>query len=166
MYARVAALLVREHRSADATPHERAILAQLLKQLCRDTRWLRFYVSQAAQARADELGIGDLSYFHWDHQRQRMKDPKRLTFVWEHVWTAAQLRAELLNMPDPTEETARRLLNRACGAWILRTEDKKLSDAGYQSERPRPFAAYRKVGIVLVRTKRVPNTVWIDPSKR
>lgn len=103
-------------------------------------------VSRAAQARADELGLGDLSRFDWGHQRGLMKDPTREIFHWEHVVPVSDMVKALLALDDPTPSAIVPILMRAEIAWILKSEDKLLRRSG----RPDPRTAYLAAGIELL----------------
>jgi hypothetical protein len=76
-----------------------------------------------------------------------MKDPTRAIFMWEHLWTVREQREALLRLVEPTPERALMILRRSAGAWILKTEDKALNDAGFKEVRRFPFKAYKSVGI-------------------
>lgn len=103
-------------------------------------------VSRAAQARADELGLGDLSRFNWGHQRRLMKDPTREIFHWEHVVPVSDMVKALLALDDPAPSAIVPILIRAEIAWILKSEDKLLRRSG----RPDPRTAYLAAGIELL----------------
>ena len=153
--AATAVFLIEEYRTCKE-PSGKYVVHLLLDSLCRHAPWRRFYASKRAQKKADQLGLGDLAQYHWRHQKKAMGDKERKVFHWEHVHTVRQLRTELLKLPSPDDASVRRVLRKATGAWILKSEDKKLSDNGYTSKRPFPFAAYRKVGIELIRRRAVP----------
>lgn len=131
----------------DAPADVRGTLATMLVWMARDLeRYVMPGVSRAAQARADELGIGDLRQFHWGHQRGLMKDPTRQIFHWEHVVPVKDMVKALLALDDPTPLTIVPILIRAEIAWILKSEDKLLRRSG----RPDPRAAYLAAGIELL----------------
>lgn len=125
----------------------RGTLATMLGWMARDLeRYVVPRVSRAAQTRADELGLGDLSQFNWGHQRGPMKDPTREIFHWEHVVPVSDMVKALLALDDPAPSAIVPILMRAEIAWILKSEDKLLRRSG----RPDPRAAYLAAGIELL----------------
>ncbi len=153
--AHVAARLVRDYQANTNGP-ERSVLSDLVGRICRQTPLRRFYVSEAAQTRATEMGLRELWRYGWGRQRTQMKDPTRAIFMWEHLWTVREQREALLRLVEPTPERALMILRRSAGAWILKTEDKALNDAGFKEVRRFPFKAYKSVGIKLVQAPEVP----------
>lgn len=137
--------LLRQYKVASADV--RGTLATMLSRMARDLeRYVVPGVSVAAQARADELELGDLAQFHWGHQRALMKDPTRAIFHWEHVVPVSDTVKALLALEDPTPLTIVPILMRTEIAWILKIEDKRLPRKG----RPDPRAAYVAAGIDLL----------------
>ncbi|WP_146071511.1 hypothetical protein [Bosea lathyri] len=137
--------LLRQYKSAPADV--RGTLAAMLRWMARDLeRYVVPGVSRAAQARADELELGDLSKFHWGHQRAAMKDPTREIFHWEHVVPVSDIVQALVALENPMPSTIAPILMRAEIAWILKSEDKVLRRRG----RPDPRAAYVAAGIELL----------------
>jgi hypothetical protein len=138
-------------RQYKASPTDvRGTLATMLGWMARDLeRFVVPGVSRAAQARADELELGDLAQFHWGHQRGIMKDPTREIFHWEHVVPVSDTVKALLALEDPTPTTIVPILMRAEIAWILKIEDKRLP----RKDRPDPHAAYVAAGIELLRSQ-------------
>ncbi len=137
--------LLRQYKTAPADV--RGTLSAMLRWMARDLeRYVLPGVSRAAQARADELELGDLAEFNWGHQRGAMKDPTRAIFHWEHVVPVSDTVTALLALEDPTSSTIAPILMRAEIAWILKTEDKRLRRKG----RPDPRAAYVAAGIELL----------------
>lgn len=148
--AKTAVFLLREHRTC---PHEysKYVLHLLLDRLCRHAEPQRMFVSEAAQRKADRLGLGKLSEYTWYQQTTKMGDKGRKTFHWDHFVTIKELRRALLNLDRPTEEQVREILRRASVAWILKSEDRKLNQLGFRADRPNPHAAYRKADIRPIR---------------
>lgn len=56
----------------------------------------------------------------------------------------------LLDLRDKTPAHVETVLRRATIAWILKKEDKTLTDEGYRSNRPDHWRAYDEVGIRLI----------------
>lgn len=96
--------------------------------------------SKAARLKATELGI-PLEKMTWANQPRW--DKGRKIFAYEHmVPVNVMMRAVMAN-----PEQAEAVLRGARVAWILRTEDQKLNDAGFKSDRDDPVKAYESVGI-------------------
>jgi hypothetical protein len=96
------------------------------------------------------MGIGDLPQFHWDHQTGKMRDHGRKVFHWEHMVPVGQLREELLAPAVVTTSDVKRVIRKARVAWILKSEDKKLTEKGVRNLRSEnPELDYQSVGIEL-----------------
>lgn len=151
--------ILRQHK---ATPADvRSTLKTMLGWMARDLeRYVVPGVSRAAQERADELELGDLTRFHWKHQRGRMKDPMREIFHWEHVVPVSDTVEALLALDDPMPSTIVPILMRAEIAWILKSEDKALRRRG----RADPRAAYVAAGIELLAWSQNPRETE-DPAQ-
>jgi hypothetical protein len=102
-------------------------------------------VSKAALEKADSIGI-DLYCQNW-HDQGRF-DPGRVVFQWEHVVPVSAVRE--VCRKNPVEAAVTEALKRIRVAWILKSEDVKLTRLGYRSNRPDPDAAYIHAGIELV----------------
>jgi hypothetical protein len=109
------------------------------------------YVSAAAQAEAHRRGIpGDLREYHWNQQVRVMGDKGRKIFAWDHFYPVAELRRRLDALESPTADQVRAILRHASIAWILKTEDGRLNELGFQHRRPDPAAAYEQAQIQLL----------------
>ncbi|PSC05937.1 hypothetical protein SLNSH_06050 [Alsobacter soli] len=137
--------MVGAYRSSPAPVQEHFYF--VLKHAARDLeRFVVPRVSRAAQAQADEDGIGALRHYHWLDQTGAMKDPERAIYHWEHVVPAADIVKALLALEAPTVAQIAEILKTAQIAWILKHEDRKL----VPSNRPDPEAIYRAAGIELM----------------
>ncbi|MGH2975986.1 MAG: hypothetical protein ACRDLL_14125 [Solirubrobacterales bacterium] len=102
-------------------------------------------VSVAAKAEADRRGV-DLRQMDWHHQHRF--DRGRLMFQWEHVVPVRSIRKDCLAASSLT--AVANVLETARVAWILKEEDRRLTDLGYRWERPDPDDAYRQARITLL----------------
>jgi hypothetical protein len=103
-------------------------------------------VSAAARVRADTIGV-DLCRQSW-HAQPRF-DRGRSVFHAEHITPVRALREMCLSAPS-AEALTRSLSQAIRIAWILKEEDRRLTELGYRATRPDPDAAYRDAGIELV----------------
>jgi hypothetical protein len=108
------------------------------------------YVSEAAQNVANQRGLGDLRSYDWKQQKGKMGDEKREVFHWDHFVPVKEMLNALLKLDHPDIPRARRILNRASVAWILKSEDKKLNSLGFKASRKNPHDAYKQAGIRLI----------------
>lgn len=104
-------------------------------------------VSDAArrQALALEVELDDMCW----HDQGRF-DANRSTFHFEHVQPVSVVRELCLSAPS-AEVVTQILLANIRVAWILKSEDEKLTGLGFRTKRPDPDEAYRAAGIVLRR---------------
>jgi hypothetical protein len=96
----------------------------------------------------------NLSQQSVDNQRQFDPEGRRNgDFHLEHVFTGSSFRKAVENLSEEelTIENIETIVNeKFLCAWILKTEDAKLDEAGYRSNRPEnPIDAYTEVGIIL-----------------
>ena len=103
-------------------------------------------VSAKAAARARKTKL-DLTSKNW-HDRRDFGEGRK-EFHFEHVTPVSQLRASCI-AAGSKNEVANILRKHLRVAWILKTEDKKLTDLGFRTERPNPVRAYRDAGIKLL----------------
>jgi hypothetical protein len=92
------------------------------------------------------LGV-DLRKHGW-HQQPRF-DPGCRTFHWEHVYPVSAL-FEACNRQRSSGGILRVLQRIPHVAWILTSEDRRLTKLGFRSRRDDPVQAYRAAGIVLL----------------
>jgi len=102
--------------------------------------------SRAAQALADEIGLGDLRQYRWLDQPSKMRDLGRRLFHWEHATQTSDLVKALLRLEEPTVEAIAVVLRSTTIAWITKKEDARLP----LGERPDWQAAYDAAGIKLL----------------
>lgn len=98
----------------------------------------------AAIALAETLAV-DLRTVRWHDQLKF--DPGRKQFRLEHVVPVNEIRNRCLRATSATEVAG--CLAEGRVAWILRNENQRLNDLGFNSKRPDPAAAYRAAGISL-----------------
>lgn len=101
-------------------------------------------VSRAARETAGLLQV-DLTRMGW-HDQPRF-DPGRTIFHLEHFYPVGAVRNRCLTATSQSDIGD--VLGSAKVAWILKVEDRKLSDLGFKNLRPDPDEAYRKAGIAL-----------------
>lgn len=117
---------------------------------CTDLTPPRVSLAAREEARRREV---DLDGMGW-HDQPRF-DPGRAIFHREHVIPVKTIRARCLDA-----ESARPIvdaLKSAEVAWILKSEDRRLTQLGLRSNRPDPADAYRKAGIILEELRSAPN---------
>lgn len=113
---------------------------------CTDTR-----VSVAAHGEADEIEI-DLAQMGW-HDQPRFDEGRRI-FHREHTIPVRVIREKCLLAQ--TRDSIVEALNSARVAWILKSEDERLTENGLRSTMPAdwngkdPFARYAAVGIEII----------------
>lgn len=103
-------------------------------------------VSRGALEKAAELGV-DLYSQGWHDQPTF--DKGRHVFQFEHVCPVYEVRAYCIAARS-VEEVVDVLRTQLRVAWVLKSEDRILSQLGYRSHRPDPDAAYREAGIELI----------------
>jgi hypothetical protein len=90
----------------------------------RMVRHLEYFVvpgvSVAAQALAEEQGLGDLRLRPWEHKKTRQ------AVKWEHHPPVADLLKRLFALTDPEPSDVQTILMFAGVNWITREEDKTL----------------------------------------
>jgi hypothetical protein len=129
------------------TPPQRArLLESVSDDIKKCTNFIKPEVSRAAREEAARLGV-DLFSKNW-HDQHRF-DPGRKTFHFEHVLPVNALR-ELCVKAQTGEAVHTLLRTRLRVAWILKSEDAKLTELGFRSRRKDPDGAYREAGIRLV----------------
>lgn len=129
---------------------EKSQRARLLEAISDDikkcTNFISPEVSRAALNEAARLTV-DLRSKNWHNQRQF--DPDRKMFHFEHILPVSAMRQACLD--ECSEASILDILKtRLRVAWILKTEDAKLTRLGYRSKRDDPDAVYSEVGIELV----------------
>jgi hypothetical protein len=124
--------------------------ARLLEAISDDLKkcstFLRPKVSRAALDAATRLGV-DLRSMNWRDQPRF--DPQRTTFHIEHMVQASAIRAVCLNASSNVAVLAI-LKEHLCVAWILKSEDRELTQRGYRVSRVDSATAYRESNIELV----------------
>jgi hypothetical protein len=89
---------------------------------------------------------GQLSRLTW--QQQPGVDPGRNLLILEHVCPVVSLR-ELVLQAHSGIEIVQLLWTRMRLAWVTRAEDEKLTELGYEKNRPFPLVAYSEAGIKI-----------------
>lgn len=102
-------------------------------------------VSAKADDRARDLNI-DLSAETWHTQRRF--DPQRSLFHYEHFAPIGEIGRECRDLED-VRAIADLLANELKVVWILKEEDRTLTELGFRSRRRDPRAAYAAAGIVV-----------------
>lgn len=105
--------------------------------------------SVAAQAKADELGFGDLTQYRWG-QRHGLKENGLHVFHWEHAQTVGHMSRLLTSLVEPTLPQIEAVVRSAVIVWVLKSEDAELRRLGYNTVRPDWRAAYACAGIQLI----------------
>ena len=130
-------------------PKQKNWFKALLSTACRNLEdFIEPLVSKAAWQAAQERGLGDIRNVHWDHQKEKMKDPERDSFLWEHYVPVSDLVEGLCGLADPSSEDILQILRKADIAWVLKEEGKEL-DAKHRTRRRDPAQAYSLSGIEL-----------------
>ncbi len=102
--------------------------------------------SKAAQEKASSFGVV-LSDISWHDQTKF--DKGRQIFHYEHFIPISEIRA-LCIKSNSEEEIAEILRKKPSVIWILKDEDKRLTELGYRSNREDPVKAYWEAGIEIV----------------
>lgn len=123
----------------------RRLLESISEDIKKYTDLLPPQVSVAALSEAERRGV-DLRQMAW-HDQPRF-DPGRQVFAWEHALPVGRIR-DLCLLASSSSAIAE-ILETARVAWILKEEDRRLTNLGYRAVRPDPEAAYREAGITLV----------------
>ena len=105
-------------------------------------------VSRKAQIKANELGI-PISDMRWSNQNKY--DKGRCIFHLEHFDTVKDIRDACIKTEKETEIVS--LLVGSIIVWILKAEDKLLTDNGQRSSRSDPTQAYLDAGIEILDCK-------------
>jgi len=103
-------------------------------------------VSLGADSEARRMGI-NLRLMDWHDQPSF--DPGRKVFHMEHVIPVVNIRKSCCSAMSQGEvlDILRTLI---VIAWILKEEDRRLTQLGFRNNRPDPSAAYRAAGIELL----------------
>lgn len=138
---------VRALETLELTPRQRARLCESIASDVRKACDLvaSTQVSEAAHQAARGLGI-ELAKAGW-HDQPKF-DRGRTRFHLEHVQTVAAI-CEAVRGQSSVDGVVGVLERDLRVAWILKTEDRKLTKLGYRKKRPDPDAAYREAGITL-----------------
>jgi hypothetical protein len=137
--------MARQHRAA--SPPLKAHYFLTLKWMARDLeRFVTPRVSRAAQDRANQMDIGDLSRLRWIDQPVKMRDPGRKIFHWEHIVPTSDIARRIVTMDQPNVADITSILMIAGVAWILKAENTKLPLNG----RADPLLSYAEAGIELL----------------
>jgi len=99
-----------------------------------------YHASEAAIEKANELNI-KLEGMTWANQSKQ--DPNRKIFIMEHKVTVADMVSKIIDNPS----SALSVLSSAQLCWVLREEDAKLKNAGFQKHRKCSDEAYAQCGI-------------------
>jgi hypothetical protein len=104
-------------------------------------------ISKAAKAKAIEIGL-ELAALEW---RQQPKfDIGRKIFHLDHCFDVKSMRERLLTLPNPTPSDVERVITLTQVAWILKSEDHKLTSMGHKHSRGDEWQRiYREAGIDL-----------------
>jgi hypothetical protein len=147
VFARAISCKVSALNDLDLTPPQRTrVLESISDDIKKCTNFVKPEVSGAAREEAARLGV-DLFSRNW-HDQHRF-DPGRRTFHFEHVLPVNALR-ELCVKVQTAEAIDALLRRRLRVAWILKSEDAKLTELGFRSKREDPDSAYREAGIQLL----------------
>ena len=110
------------------------------------TNFIQPQVSRMAHKKAKRLGI-DLYSKDWHDQRSF--DVGREIFHFEHVLPVSEIRNRCVELK--TEKAIYEMLKTSLRvAWILKSEDAKLTSLGFRSKRKNPDSAYSEAGINLI----------------
>jgi hypothetical protein len=125
-------------------------LHSLLLTLCRNMEDVApRNASVAAQTRADELHLGDIRNYHFDHGSRFPGGRKKSELHWEHFIPAVHLKSQLLSLVNPTSDIIKPILSQSRICWITLQENSKLNSLGFKSVRPDPQLAYQQANITL-----------------
>jgi len=105
-------------------------------------------VSEEALRVAKRLKVKDIHTMPW--QKQHSFDKGRKLLHWEHVETIGEIQKEC-EQATKVKEIVSVLKAKLRIAWILKDEDRLLSQLGYKTKRPDANAAYEEANIVLVK---------------
>jgi hypothetical protein len=103
-------------------------------------------VSINADSAAQSIGV-DLRLVDW-HDQPKF-DPGRKLFHMEHVIPVLDVRNSC-SLATSKEDVLAVIKSKIVIAWILKEEDYRLSQLGFRSKRPDPWAAYLAAGIELI----------------
>ena len=125
-------------------------LLSLLLTLCRGMQDVApRNASIRAQARAHELGLGDLRE-HDFYDGARFPGGRKASMMhWEHWKPAVDLRNEILALTSPTPSAVECILKNARICWILLEEATLLRKLGHNTGRADPAESYKAAGIEL-----------------
>jgi hypothetical protein len=102
--------------------------------------------SKAAQSRAAELGVSDLSKLDWNRQKEKLGDRKGIK--WEHSQPVRQMITALEDVPT-TPDAIAEVLKTAAIAWITHEENEALKVRGWHHKRADWRQCYADAGIEL-----------------
>lgn len=124
--------------------HLRRLLESISDDIKKCTDMIVPRVSVAARTEAARLGV-DLTKKGW-HDQPRFDEGRRL-FHREHVVPVKIIRERCL--AAASTEAIMEVLQSSRVAWILKSEDRRLTSLGFRFNRPDPETAYREAGITL-----------------
>jgi hypothetical protein len=131
---------------------ETSYLKQALVALVRSLEFISdIDVSEKAQNKADELGIGNLNQYVWKDQTKKgkMNDIGRKIFHWEHFYPVQQIINELSTLKELSDENIYRIIRKTKICWILKEENEVLNKIA-KSNRPNPEHSYHLANIKLL----------------
>ena len=125
-------------------------MMSLLLALCRNMEDIApRNASKKAQARANELNLGDLRQYHFDNGSKFPGGRKSSLLHWEHWKPAADMRNELLSLGEATIQDVKSIISQTKICWILLEENKVLDLLGQRTKRRDPLEAYSLAKIEL-----------------
>jgi hypothetical protein len=152
------ARLLDAYRVAAGNDELRKYFKRIIKHMCRELEYvIRPRVSEAAQQRAAELRLPNLTTVPWARRGILLNEENENEFHQEHLKPVKDLLEALLNLADPNPNNVEAVLCQAEIAWILKTENRAL-DARHDREcghphcgfdRCDPYVCYQRAGIAL-----------------
>lgn len=140
--------LIKGYRASSEDESLRQWYRDMIDRGCRHLEFFcRPHVSVAARREAKKWGIKkDLSEYKW-------KEIRNMDFLWlfhlDHVKPVSFLVDQLIEMKRVTVKNTFNLIMEMEVAWILKTENKKLDDRKYKTNRPNPYEAYNECAIII-----------------
>lgn len=144
----VVTLILKENQTSN-DPEVKKWCLEVLDKACRMLElFIDPYVSDAALNTA-KVPISLFRQFRWKDQPKKSKlcDQGRTTFHYEHVKPVADIKDELLNLPDINQQNVEKVLRQAEIAWILKKENATLPS---HQRGPNPLQIYANKGIKLL----------------
>jgi hypothetical protein len=139
----VACSLISQIKSTNDKKTKKGLLSLLLT-LCRNMEDVApRNASKKAQARADQLKLGDLRSYHFDDGPRFPGGRSNSKLHWEHWKPAVDIRSELLSLDEPTTENVKDILSQAKICWVLLDENKLLDKRGQRKSRKDPAESYK-----------------------